>query len=505
MLVAGIAMLLALALVELLLPSLGHFLDADLAHELFRRGAACCCRSLAADRCSSAPRAASTRPSICRASSRPQVLKANKSTAEAAGSGRLRNALVVGQFAVSIGLIICTAVVYAQTVYARTADPGFSREGLLQVDGLSRRQLIDRAEAIAARDASASRASTSVGRTGIGIDTAEPEQHRASRCPGRDEPVDDRHLSGRRRISSGRWASSCSPAASSTRTAPLDDDAACPIPPTTEDERALAARGVNVVINERGAARLGFADPADAVGKQFTDGPGRSENRRWCRSPSSASSRTRRFRSIREPLEPIMFVARNHGLATPGRPLRRAEPQRGARAASSRPGSGIAPDVPFDGRVQRGRSSPSSTTAEEARAQIFAGFAVLAVIVACLGLFGLAAFTAERRTKEIGIRKVLGARTRDIVRLLAWQFSKPVIIANLIAWPVAWWVMRDWLNSFDARIDLGADAVPARRPARAGDRDRHHRRPRHQGRPRQSHPRPALRIGPGTQPCGAII
>ena len=77
------------------------------------------------------------------------------------------------------------------------------------------------------------------------------------------------------------------------------------------------------------------------------------------------------------------------------------------------------------------------------------------MIVACLGLFGLAAFTAERRTKEIGIRKVLGARSRDIVRLLAWQFSKPVIIANLIAWPVAWWVMRDWLNGFDSRIALG--------------------------------------------------
>ena len=77
------------------------------------------------------------------------------------------------------------------------------------------------------------------------------------------------------------------------------------------------------------------------------------------------------------------------------------------------------------------------------------------MVVACLGLFGLAAFTAERRTKEIGIRKVLGARTRDIVRLLVWQFSKPIIIANLIAWPVAWWAMRDWLNQFDARIDLG--------------------------------------------------
>ena len=86
---------------------------------------------------------------------------------------------------------------------------------------------------------------------------------------------------------------------------------------------------------------------------------------------------------------------------------------------------------------------------------MFAGFAALAVIVACLGLFGLAAFTAERRTKEIGLRKVLGATIRHIVQLLAWQFSKPVVIANLIAWPVAWWAMRDWLNTYDSRIDLG--------------------------------------------------
>jgi putative ABC transport system permease protein len=91
---------------------------------------------------------------------------------------------------------------------------------------------------------------------------------------------------------------------------------------------------------------------------------------------------------------------------------------------------------------------------EDARAQIFAAFSLLAVIIGCLGLFGLAAFTAQRRTKEIGIRKVLGARTRDIVRLLVWQFSRPVIIANIIAWPIAWWMMRDWLNGFDQRIPL---------------------------------------------------
>jgi len=93
--------------------------------------------------------------------------------------------------------------------------------------------------------------------------------------------------------------------------------------------------------------------------------------------------------------------------------------------------------------------------ADEARAQIFALFAGLAIIVACLGLYGLATFTAERRTREIGIRKVLGATDRDIVRLLVWQFSRPVLLANLIAWPVAWWLMREWLDGFTARIALG--------------------------------------------------
>jgi putative ABC transport system permease protein len=86
---------------------------------------------------------------------------------------------------------------------------------------------------------------------------------------------------------------------------------------------------------------------------------------------------------------------------------------------------------------------------------MFAVFAGFAVLISCLGLFGLAAFTAQHRTREIGIRKVLGARTRDITRLLVWQFARPVLLANLIAWPIAWWAMRDWLSEFENRIEIG--------------------------------------------------
>jgi putative ABC transport system permease protein len=113
----------------------------------------------------------------------------------------------------------------------------------------------------------------------------------------------------------------------------------------------------------------------------------------------------------------------------------------------------LAPTVPFEAKYSEDIVR-ELYKADDSRARIFAAFSLLAVVIGCLGLFGLAAFTAQRRTKEIGIRKVLGARTRDIVQLLVWQFSRPVIIANIIAWPIAWWMMRDWLNTFDQRISL---------------------------------------------------
>ena len=84
----------------------------------------------------------------------------------------------------------------------------------------------------------------------------------------------------------------------------------------------------------------------------------------------------------------------------------------------------------------------------------------VAVFLACLGLFGLSIYTAQRRTKEIGIRKVMGAATSDIMRLLLWAFSKPVIWGSLIAWPVAAWSMSRWLEGFVYRVDFGWWLLP---------------------------------------------
>jgi putative ABC transport system permease protein len=161
-----------------------------------------------------------------------------------------------------------------------------------------------------------------------------------------------------------------------------------------------------------------------------------------------------RFRSIRDPIDPLLFTydrnsARNLLIRHDG-----TDPN-GVRERIETAWKRLAPEVPLDGEFSEDRVA-GLYQSEDARARTFAGFALLAVVVACLGLYGLAAFTADRRTREIGIRKVLGARSRDIVKLLAWQFAKPVIVANFIAWPLAWWAMRDWLNGFDARIALSA-------------------------------------------------
>ena len=92
--------------------------------------------------------------------------------------------------------------------------------------------------------------------------------------------------------------------------------------------------------------------------------------------------------------------------------------------------------------------------ADERQGEMFGVFVIVAIFIACLGLFGLAAFTVGRRTREIGIRKVFGARTRDLIFLLLWQFSIPVLVANAIAWPVAWYYLHGWLQGFAYHVPL---------------------------------------------------
>ena len=444
-LVVALAMVIALTAVELLLPVYASFLDADLTLD-YLGSDGLLLPILAITILVGA--AGGLYPAFYLSRFQPaRILKANQSSSDAQGSGRLRNILVVAQFAVSIGLIVCTAVVYSQTAHVREIDPGYRRDGLIQIQNIGAPQLEQQMDGLI-REISRVPGVQSVARTSIGVSTGSNNTANVS-VPGRDQPVEignyivDPPFLPTMGIEpvAGRLFDASRPA----------DDATRPYPRVPEIDRALAARGINIVVNALAAKRLGFADPADAVGKQV-----RSEmlGEEFGAIPLTIIGVVpdSRFRSAREPVQPLMF-----------RSMLRAHSWMVVRYADADPAAvkqdieavwkRFAPDIPFEAEFSEDIIA-ELYTGEEARARTFAAFAILAVVIACLGLFGLAAFTAERRTKEIGIRKVFGATVRHIVQLLAWQFSKPVIIANLIAWPVAWWVMRDWLNSFDERIAL---------------------------------------------------
>jgi putative ABC transport system permease protein len=447
LLVASLAMLIALALAELLVRPFSAFLDADLhLTYLGRGGVALPALILIA----MVGVLGGLYPAFFLSRFKPAlVLRANQS-AETPGSGRLRAVLVLAQFAVSIGLIACTAIIYAQSAFARSADPGFRRDHILQIQQLSRRQLIDKGAAIEEQMRHVPGVDA-VGLTDIGVAT-DNSSDAGVWFPGNPRSTSIGNYFVDRgffdalgmKLLAGRWFDDRRPMDDMTLPAAASDPAA---------EKALVARGANIVVNMEAVRKLGFARAADIVGKPLRIQFGSS-------GPDAGLLPVTvigvvgdvRLRSIKRPLEPILFqkadtgesfmVVRFHG-----------DPA-ALKARVEGVWKSFTNEVPFDAQFSEDIML-DLYRAEDAQAKSFAAFAFLSVTIACLGLFGLAAFLVERRTKEIGIRKVLGARVRDIVRLLVWQFSKPVIVANLIAWPVAWWVMRGWLNGFDSRIALG--------------------------------------------------
>jgi putative ABC transport system permease protein len=216
-------------------------------------------------------------------------------------------------------------------------------------------------------------------------------------------------------------------------------------------EPVAAGRFFNLVINRAAAGAMGFTSPEAAIGRQIGVG---------LNAPSEMTPATivgvvenTRVRTPRDPIEPILYAfdpSRTHQVIVRYADARAADVMEGIHRVWRR----FEPAIPFEGQFAEALTAEVAA-AEQARGTLFLGFALLAAIIACSGLYALAAFVTERRTREIGIRKVVGARSRDIVRLLAWQLSKPVAIAAVLALPVAWWGLRAWLNGFDLRVPLG--------------------------------------------------
>ncbi|WP_271299736.1 ABC transporter permease [Sphingomonas sp. CV7422] len=361
-------------------------------------------------------------------------------SARAPGGGRagtrVREALVVFQFGLAIAFMIGTAVLVAQTRYVRNADVGYPREGLIIVPSLAdpqigkarAREILATLRALPGVTAIGT-ANATVGGSGSsssdnvplpGVAGSGPSLNWVDVGPGFFDTYGITPVAGR-----------------------LFDDA------HAADNRAKQnlGVGVNILISRKAVTTLGFRSPQEAIGKTVGgDRPrtivGVVPDIRFV-SPHDPIAATYYYYTP-DPLD-LSYVTVTS--------LRFTGDPRAMLAQVRQVWQRMAPQVPFGGKTADERLA-RFYAADDRATRLFGIGAGLAVLIGCVGLWGLASFNTQRRVKEIGIRKTLGASSADIVRLLVGQFLRPVLVANLVAWPLAYLAMRTWLAGFDDRIAL---------------------------------------------------
>jgi len=371
------------------------------------------------------------------------VLASAKTPGGGRVGARVREALVVLQFAIAIAFTTATGVIVAQTGYIRHADLGFRRDGLIVVDVMDDSQITaaQRASLMTAWRALPGVIAAAKSNIAPGFqDTKNTDSYHRPGRPGDDpqlasvEVGPDFFQTYGAHLAAGRFPD----------TARGEDF----ILPKVGDPSASATPGSahNVVLNRSAIRTLGFSTPQAAIGKTLLSGK---------------SVRTiigvvddLRFLSPRIPVMGTVYYGDLRDFASSGAAVRYAasNPQT-VMDEMARTWRSIAPNVPFHAKTIE-QNLEQFYAKDDHQGHLFTIAAILAVLIGCIGLYGLASFNTARRVKEIGIRKTLGASTTDILKLLVGQFLRPVVIANLFAWPLAWWAMNGYLSGFDQRISL---------------------------------------------------
>jgi putative ABC transport system permease protein len=370
------------------------------------------------------------------------------SSARMPGGGRtgnqVRQALVVLQFAVAITFTIATGVIVSQTDYVRRADLGFRRQGLIVIDSFDNAEVTaaERASLLTAWRALPGVISATAGDIAPGFqDTFNYDPYNVPGRPGDIPDISDVEISPDffqtygARLLAGRL-----PNVKHTA------DFILPAPPLAPGQPKPPAPIRHVVLNLSAVRALGFQTPEKAVGRSLTEIGGRPRL-------VIGVVDDLRFLSPHQPVRPTVYYGdlRDYSSAAAG--VRYAGDSQRMMDAVEKTWRSIAPTAPFHGKPIE-QQLDRYYAKDDHQGHLFTLGAILAVLIGCVGLYGLASFNTARRVKEIGIRKTLGASTSDILKLLIGQFLRPVVLANLIAWPLAWWAMRGYLNGFDQRISL---------------------------------------------------
>ena len=366
-----------------------------------------------------------------------------KGSASSSGSAFLRKSLVVFQFATSIALLIATGVVMAQMNYAQNLDLGYDKE----------RNIV----------------------TGIPFfadlwETYEPMKSELESHPGIVSVVyssrvpGQQNLDGSGYIAEGeqvtmdnvlgisdikvdyQWFDHYNVEFLAGR--PFRENERRVEEPSEENPVTQAA----AILNESGARRFGWT-PQEAVGKIIRQPMSRDLDIFIDREVVGVVPDIH-FSSLRDEMKATVYAEPNGNY---GRRLSiklAAGDYEDAIAHFETVWKKLLPAEPVYWEFLDDRFD-ALYRSEDRQASMFAMFSAFAIFVATLGLFGLASFTTERRTKEIGIRKVMGASVKDIVVLLTSDFTRLVLLANIIAWPVAYYFMSGWLNRFVYRAPFG--------------------------------------------------
>ncbi len=379
-------------------------------------------------------------PALHVARFRPAGILKGETDHSLGGAAGVRTALVVVQFAVAIGLTTVTAVVYHQTLFVSGADLGFQRDGIVAVRALGNPVQPAQRSALVEEIRRMPEVRAAVLSSDVPTDNRENNTGftRADRS-GETQPLN--YLS----FDHGFFELyGIRPLAGRT----FDEAFGTDVIRQPSDGGTGMWQG-SAILNEAAVRLLGYANPAEAVGGAVTANlPGNIP----VRLTIVGVIPDIRFRSLKHDVQPTIIFNRPQLFNTLSVRVETNDPA-AFLDRMNRVWRSHIPDLPFNARYIEDMIEGQYRT-ERVQATAFATFSGLAILIACLGLYGLSAFAAERRTKEIGIRKVFGATVGHIVRLLVWQFSRPVLLANLIAWPVAWWFLSGWLEGFDRRIML---------------------------------------------------
>lgn len=414
-----LALIIATIIVEISLPTFSNMIGQDLSSHLFAQPQMILIYLVLALLVGFI---SGTYPSFYLSSFQPaRVLKG--SVSKKSGNAMLRNLLVVLQFTISIFLIIGTGIIYQQLNYVKNKRLGFDKENLMVLqfrnEELRNNFKIYKNEfsklPVVAGTAGAS-AIPGEGTNGTaffpeGMNTNDPWL-----IFNTEVDYDYIKTMGMEMILGRSFLKEYS-----TDTA-------------------------GVIINETLWKKLGWGD--QALGKKFRIG-----------SPNEGTQfhvigvvKDFHFESLHDKIEPLVLFVRDDKLNFL---FIRLLPSnlRSDIAMISDKWDGLSPDFPFEYQFLD-KSFKEMYNSEEKLAKLFVNFAIIAIFIACLGLFGLSSFMAEQRTKEIGVRKTFGATTLELVLLLTRDFTKWILLANLIAWPLGWYFLDHWLQDFAYRIKV---------------------------------------------------